>query len=284
MKKIPYIFIILLLAAFVGCDRIEGPYTEIVDQEIVTVDFPDLDVNSVYRKVLIEEYTGHRCPNCPMGHQKLEELAERFGDTLVAVGIHAGALAAPTTDLPYDFRTSVGNELAQEYSIDGIPAAIINRLPEAGGWSPARWESKVTAAIRDNETLAAVQLINEYNPILNTIKANAKVTLLDDYPNALRLAFFIVEDNIVKPQINGTDTILDYVHNHVLRASMNGTYGEFLNQSGYLEENVGYTYAKTMKLDGTGWNPNNCRVMAILYDKTNSLVLQVEEAPFIKVD
>ena len=277
MKKI-FVFITLLSAIlFFSCDRIEGPYLVPSENEEITVTFPELDVNSVYRKVLIEEYTGHHCSNCPGGHQKLEELHERFGDTLVAVGIHAGALAAPNAaeGYPYDFRTEVGDELKQEFSIDGIPAAIINRYPEPGGWGIARWLSKINAVDR-SKPLAAIQLINEYNAQTGMLKANAQVTLLEPCPNQLRLAFYLIEDGIVKPQLNGTEYIENYVHNHVLRASLNGTYGTLLNTNGYLETGKGYTLAHKINMSGHDWNPANCTVVAILYDRTAGEVLQVE--------
>jgi len=277
MKKI-FVFITVLAATiFAGCDRIEGPYLVPSENEQITVTFPDLDVSSVYRKVLIEEYTGHRCLNCPNGHLKLEELHERFGDTLVAIGIHAGALSTPNAaeGYPYDFRTDVGSELAKEFSIDGIPAAIINRYPEPGGWSLVRWLSKINAVDR-SKPLAAIQLINEYNAQTGMLKANAQVTLLEPCSNQLRLAFYLIEDGIVKPQLNGTEYIENYVHNHVLRASLNGTYGTLLNTNGYLETGKGYTLAHKINMSGHDWNPANCTVVAILYDRTSSDVLQVE--------
>ena len=277
MKKIIVFITVLSAILFCGCDKIEGPYLVPSENEEVTVTFPDLDVNNVYRKVLIEEFTGHRCMNCPAGHQKLEELHERFGDTLVAVGIHVGALAAPNAaeGYPYDFRTEVGNELAHEFSIDGIPAAIINRVYEAGGWSIVRWQSKINAVDR-SKPLAAIQLINEYNAQTGMLKANAQVTLLEPCPNQLRLAFYLIEDGIVKPQLNGTEYVENYVHNHVLRASLNGTYGMLLNTNGYLETGKGYTLANKINMSGHDWNPANCTVVAILYDRTAGDVLQVE--------
>ena len=277
MKKIFVLITALVAMLSVGCDRIEGPYLVPSENEEITVIFPDLDLNSVYRKVLIEEYTGHHCLNCPDGHRKLEELHERFGDTLVAIGIHAGALAAPNAaeGYPYDFRTSVGNELAQEFSIDAIPQAIINRYPEPGGWGIARWLSKINAVDRSTP-LAAIQLINQYDPQTGKLKANAKVTTLVDSPNALRLAFYLIEDGIVKPQLNGTEYVENYVHNHVLRASLNGTYGDLLNTNGFVETGKGYTLARSINFSGHDWNPANCTVVAILYDRTAGDVLQVE--------
>ena len=283
MKKISVFITVLAAVLFAGCDRIEGPYMVPSENEEITVTFPELDVNSVYRKVLIEEFTGHRCQNCPTGHQKLEELHERFGDTLVAVGIHAGALAAPDVagGYPYDFRTEVGNELKQEFAIDGIPTAIINRYPEPGGWGVVRWLSKINAVDR-SKPLAAIQLINEYNAQAGMLKANAQVTLLEPCANQLRLAFYLIEDGIVKPQLNGTEYIENYVHNHVLRASLNGTYGTLLNTNGYLETGKGYTLAHKINMSGHDWNPANCTVVAILYDRTAGDVLQVEVCPVIQ--
>lgn len=283
MKKISVFITVLAAVLFAGCDRIEGPYMVPSENEEITVTFPELDVNSVYRKVLIEEFTGHRCQNCPTGHQKLEELHERFGDTLVAVGIHAGALAAPDVagGYPYDFRTEVGNELKQEFAIDGIPTAIINRYPEPGGWGVVRWLSKINAVDR-SKPLAAIQLINEFNAQTGMLKANAQVTLLEPCANQLRLAFYLIEDGIVKPQLNGTEYIENYVHNHVLRASLNGTYGTLLNTNGYLETGKGYTLAHKINMSGHDWNPANCTVVAILYDRTAGDVLQVEVCPVIQ--
>ena len=96
MKKINLIVTLaILLCAFVSCDKIEGPYITPDESVETNVEFPDIDPNNVFRKVLIEEYTGHRCTNCPDGHRELASLHERYGDTLVAIGIHAGTFALP---------------------------------------------------------------------------------------------------------------------------------------------------------------------------------------------
>ena len=56
---------ILLFAALVSlgifttsCDEINPPYT---------LNFT-VDTSKVVRKTLLEEFTGHTCPNCPKGH------------------------------------------------------------------------------------------------------------------------------------------------------------------------------------------------------------------------
>ena len=273
------IIALVITAGFmVACDRIEGPYIIPSEVEEVTVEFPPLDPSSVFRKLLIEEHTGHYCPNCPDGHDELDRLHGIFQDTLVIVGIHAGALAAPqATDanFSYDFRTDVGNELRSFFNIDGIPVAIINRKKDI--ISPARWQSKLAA--EDRTPKAAIQLVNQYAN--NTLKVNAKVTMLQDYSQPLRLSFLLIEDNIIKPQLKHSETILDYTHMHVLRAGLNGTFGDMLTGDGILQKDSAYTYGRSITFAGHDWNPDNCSVVAILYykDKLKGEVLQVEQLP-----
>jgi len=280
MKKITTVVCALVVACclLAGCDKIEGDYYEIVNQEEVTVTFPDINPATVYRKMLVEEFTGHRCTNCPQGHQILENLHQQYGDTLVTVGIHYGALAKPVGSLfSYDFRTEAGDEIGDAYVIDAIPAAIMNRNYKAGGWMRDQW-ANVIRDIDRSQVPAAVQLINEYNPDNMTLKANVKVTLLQNYTNPLRVVIFLLEDGIVKPQKDGSQDIEDYVHNHVLRAALTDPFG-FILANNKLDWSSGdtETYAVSIKMADTDWTPENCSVVAFLYDPINNDVLQVEQ-------
>ncbi len=283
MKKI-----FIMVAALAGlafllnqCDKIEEPYYETITNEDVTVVFPDLDPSTVYRKVLIEEFTGHRCTNCPAGHQILDQLHQQYGDTLVAMGIHYGSLAKPLGSLfSYDFRTEAGNNIGADYGIDAIPSAIVNMVYEQGGWPRDKWANVIRSVDR-SQVFAAIQLINEYDSDSKNIKANAKVTLLKEYPNPLQLVFYLVEDGIVKPQKDGNQDIEDYVHNHVLRAAINGTYGMILNDGVPLTAGESATLASSIDATGTDWNLQNCYVVAVLFNPTAREVIQVEKVDVI---
>lgn len=283
MKKI-FALVVFALTAFLftTCDKIEGPFYEISNVEDVTVVFPDLNPNDVYRKVLFEEFTGHRCTNCPDGHLKLEQLQARYGDTLVAVGIHFGSLAKPVGEtFSYDFRTEAGTRIGEAYAIDAIPAAIINRNDKEGGWPRNQWLSLVPTIDR-SMVPAAIQLINEYDETKKTVKANVKVTMLQDYSNSLRLVILLLEDGIVKPQKDGNQDVLDYVHNHVLRASLTDPFGFNLrNGSESWKAGDTETYASTIDFSGKDWILSNCYMVAFLVDPVNNDVLQVEKMDVI---
>lgn len=279
MKKVFIMTVALFGFAclFSKCDKIEGPYYEIVNQENVDVVFPDLDPSTVYRKMLIEEFTGHRCTNCPQGHQTLESLHQLYGDTLVVVGIHFGSLAKPLGEtFSYDFRTEVGNAIGAEYAIDAIPKAIVDQEYKEGGWSRDQWYN-VLMDVDRSKVMAAIQLINEFDSESGNLKVNAKVTMLEDYPNPVKLVFYLLEDGIVKPQKDGNQDILDYVHNHVLRASLNGLHGATLNNGLPLPKGDYDTYAAVINMYQADWVPDNCSIVAILADEPSMKVLQVEK-------
>jgi len=283
MKKIFVMTIALFgfVCLFSKCDKIEGPYYEVTTNEDVNVSFPDLDPSTVYRKMLIEEFTGHRCTNCPQGHQTLETLHQQYGDTLIAVGIHFGSLAKPLGEtFSYDFRTEVGNLIGAEYGIDAIPKAIVDQEYKEGGWSRDQWAT-VLKEVDRSKVYSAIQLVNEYDTEHKILKVNAKVTMLEDYPIPMKLAFYLVEDGIVKPQKDGNQDILEYVHNHVLRASLNGVHGSVLNAGNPIPKGESVVYAASIDMSETDWVPQNCYVVAILADQSTNKVIQVEKLDVI---
>ena len=269
-------FVCMACLLLAGCDKIEGDIYQIVQNEDVTVTFPDINPDEVYRKIFVEEFTGHRCTNCPQGHQTLESLHQQYGDTLVTVGIHYGALAKPFGSVfSYDFRTEAGNQIGDAYGIDGIPAAIVNRVQKSGGWPREQWAS-VLRDVDRSKVFAAVQLINEYDAASKTLKANAKVTTLKAIDHQLRLILFVVEDGIVKPQKDGNQDIEDYVHNHVLRCALTDPFGFPLTRDTWQNDDS-ETYAASVSFDGHDWDPVNCQVVAALFDPITSEILQVEK-------
>ena len=226
---------------------------------------------------MIEEFTGHRCTNCPAGHQILEQLHQRYGDTLVMVGIHYGSLAKPVGEtFSYDFRTSEGNQIGDAYNIDAIPKAIVNRVMKEGGWSREQWAS-VIGDVDRSQAKAAVQVINEYDANAMTLKVNTKVTALQDYQNPLRIVIHLVEDGIVKPQKDGNQDILDYTHNHVLRAALTDVFGQPLKANQSWNSGDSEVYAAKIDCSHTDWVMGNCYVVAALFDPINSEVIQVEK-------
>ena len=72
---------------------------------------------------------------------------------------------------------------------------------------------------------------------------------------------YLLEDKVIAPQTDGGATIQDYEHNHVLRAAVNGIWGEeFVDLKDY-----SYNYA-TEPLSGMSFVAENYSVVAFVYD------------------
>ena len=127
MKKFLYLFFVLSLGLFAGCEEISpeinpqmGPNTDPDDPSPVE-DQP--------RQVLIEEFTGVRCVNCPDGSEAIETLLNIHGEQLVAVSIHSsGSFSVPNDENAYDFRTTEGDNILSFLGEPiGYPTAVVNR-------------------------------------------------------------------------------------------------------------------------------------------------------------
>lgn len=268
----------MLMAA---CDKIEGPFL-VEDQSVTTdVEFPALDASSVYRKVLIEEYTGHRCTNCPDGHRELESLHERYGDTLVAIGIHAGVFARPIGTFTADYQTEEGTALYADFFVTSTPSGVVNRVQHNNSYALGvnAWQQAI-AEEKQQPCVAAVQLINVFDAASRTLTAHTKTTFLSDYSGNVQLALYVIEDDIVSPQKDGEETIEDYHHMHVLRCSLNGTYGTFISENGGVENGGEYLKSYSLDCSDKSWEFANCSVIAVLMDATTREVLQVEQTKF----
>lgn len=281
MRKITFILTYVVLSAFLACcDKIEEPYLQYDESVETTVDFPELDKTSVYKKVLVEEFTGHRCSNCPEGHRMLTTLSGEYGDTLIAVCIHAGYFSLTTDDFPTNFQTQEGTELYNDFTVGATPRAIFNQSQYEGNYAlnvPA-WPQALQH-FSQQPAVAAIQMINEFSD--NTLTTHTQTTFLTGYSEPVKLALYIIEDQIVSPQIDDTDTLENYVHNHVLRAAINGTYGTYVSGNGMVVEDTGYTKSYQLSCAGKPWNVAHCSVVAILMDATTQEVLQVEKCAFL---
>ena len=277
MKK--GILVITLLTGFfiTSCDKIDAPYIKTDNTVNTDVEFPDIDPSQVVRHILVEEFTGQQCPNCPsQGHIPLKELLES-DPTVVPVAIHAGSFAIPTGNYPNDFRTDIGNKLYSQFVTGGIPCAMINRVKYNGSYAitSQNWNAAI-AEIDRNDIVGAIQIINKTDG--DALTVHTKTTILKDYENKLILSVFLTEDSIVGPQLDGSERIEEYVHNHLLRAAVNGTDGAYLSQSGLVEKDSSYTKSYGLSFADKNWRKEHCKIVAFIFDSETQEVLQAETA------
>ena len=285
MKKTIILALAVLFAGIfaVSCDKIEeGEYIK--------------EGSNIWygRKIVILDFTGHKCGNCPKGHKAINALEEKFGEAVVPIAVHCtyygntNPYASPhTTDTSfnYDFRCEEGIFLGGGdtdggyMDLDAVPAGLINTFNPAlinnstNGWATdfAKYYStypefsfEVSTAFADSAISADIKLRSE---VVTSRK--------------LSLVAYVIEDGIVGWQFDYESTpqeIGNYVHNHVLRTSLNGVFGEDVkadNAQLSAGDVIEKSYSKAVRSD---WNVANCKVIAFVYDTDTKEILQADVA------
>lgn len=262
--------ILVVVLILFSCDKVEKPYTE-KDQE---------PWNG--RKILLFDFTGHTCVNCPEAHEEIHRLQETFGEAIVPVAVHCTSFAVASAEpFTYDFTNEISTELGPDkednpgyFNVAGLPEGAVNTMVPEKVSAPSEWASLVSPFISDFPEFD----INVDNSISDStltseIEVNAKIAASRN----IKLCAYITESKIIKPQVVKDGVNKDYEHNNVLRGSLNGTFGEFLNPDD-ASINEGETFSKTysLKLDNI-LNFQNCSLVSFVYDDDTKDVLQVEE-------
>jgi hypothetical protein len=278
MKNISKILALIALSAILvpSCDIVEEPY--LVPVNGGTGPEPGDNI----RKVLLEDFTGQKCPNCPEGADLAHSLKAIYGEQLVILTVHAGYYAIPdaTGDFTADFRTTEGTELNDYFEVYANPLGMVNRTKYSGNrvLQIGDWEA-ATEIQASLEPEAAITITNNYTPGTRTLQCTLETNYLESMEGTYNICAYITESGIISPQETEQGVNLTYEHNHVLRGSMNGTWGELAGEDGLFIVGTTVTNSYSYILP-EAWNAANCSVVAFLYNTATNEVVQAEEKAF----
>lgn len=248
MKKIHLSLILLLLTAcsYVG------------EEERLIYVKPE----PAQRVVLLEDFTGQKCVNCPRGTEVIEQLQETYGDTaFIAVGIHGGPLGFAGNAKYQGLATQAGDEYFTHWGLEYQPVGLVNRH------GAVKYTDWATAVREELAKPAPLQLGVDASLDNGTIYIMVGAYGTDGQV-AGKLQVWLVEDSITAMQMMPNATVnTEYVHNHVLRAVVNGLWGDdfTVNEGEWKECQL------TFQPDAA-WNPEHLSIVAFVYD--NEGVLQ----------
>ncbi len=303
MKKL---LAILSIASLVitSCDYVEVPNvgTVAVNDACDTV-FSFSAATDNRRNVLVEDFTGHLCGNCPGAAYELEQLANTHGDTLIVIAVHGNTsfneVQSGTGKYETDWRTEEGEQIMSEFNIpSSLPRLMINREQSSPPFYfyntnqlstevPARTGQTADFAIKCEGAMLADR----------TVCAKVEVEVLNTVSGNYSVVSCLVEDDIQDyqtvysgqhPDYTGAsdDTYSDYIHKHVLR----DIFGHFgVNEGGpalsgsiWGDPITGTTNAGDLKqfvLSSTPmpveWDETHMYVVSYVYEDTTLEVLQV---------
>jgi hypothetical protein len=273
------IFVLMMLAS---CDTSQEPYIDYGTNPY--------DKFSNGKKILLEDFTAFRCGNCPEAQSIAKEIADLSNGKVIVMGIHSGTLAVPYASKPfyYDFRTPEATELDNFFGISNIghPNGMINREIINGKQviPPNGWSSSIISILSELPTIT-INLHTSYDSTTKVISGSADLTFLESSQTNYNICFFVLEDNIIQYQRDDEKTppdLLNYVHNHVFRGAINGTWGEPVS-SAVIAKGQSITKTFNYTIPSTkDWKPENLKILAYVHDYGKSYkILQVEEKDLI---
>ncbi len=273
MKKFKIIpLLIALIVVFSACEKVAPPFKE--------NNGGGHDTTGVVKNVLLEDFTGHTCVNCPTAAVIAHNLKHLYGERLVVMAVHAGYFADPHAGLfENDYRTPSGNEWNTFFGLQNYPSGLIDRIPNAPGdyiVVKDKWGVKVAQEMQ-KEAEAKITLSTSYSG--GAVSIDVTTEFLKGVEGTYNLFVGVTEDSIVSaqknenPDVGDTPIIQDYVFMHMFRGAVNGTWGE--NIFGDAIE-VGKQYSKSYQYTLTG-DPDNSHVVAYVYNNETKSVIQVVE-------
>lgn len=221
----------------------------------------------VSRAVLIEDFTGQRCIKCPNAADEITRLQEEYGeDKVIAVGIHGGALAVYSNAKVKGLRTALGDEYNNYWNVETWPTGIIDRQGQPV--THDRWSSLVRSEIEKTSPVT-LSVSSWYDEATNSLFVDTDV--FSSETKSCKLQVWLTEDGIVAPQQMPDGSMnQEYVHNHVLRAAVNGTWGEGIS----LKEGEHSTFHHSIILHEE-WEVENLSFVVFVYDDNG--VIQVSK-------
>ena len=272
-------FCILLLSCCkeVGPDiNLHGNANSVSDTTYIaaTVDTPGA------KNVLVEEFTGVECPNCPAGHAVVAGIQAQYATgRIAAIAMH------PNNALGQPFQFS------QQNLIDANSTSLLTYLGDPG-FEPAgavdrQLFSGQTTILTDRSYWAGfVQSEFALKPQVNILLSDqyttgsSQVTIIAEIhytqaisnPNNITIA--LTEDSITTAQLDGSSIDTFYVHNNVLRTIITGTTGDNVayNSSVTLVPGrvVRLVYQTTLN---SLWKPQHMHVVAFVHEHSTSQVV-----------
>jgi len=303
MKKVLYSIGLIAGFTFTACDYVNDPYPETNANVSDTTTcpapvFPAL--TSHIKKILIEDFTGHTCGNCPKAAKQLHEIDSIYPGKIIGLGLHVGGYAAPTpgyngsvsTSYLEDYRTTVGELYDATFGASefGLPQGMFNRkdydaVNKTHLQFYPNWKTYVAGMIAE-PSVVDLQISSDYTSATRKMCTAVRDSFLTTMSGTFNLVVLLTQDSIIDWQDYIGVNKSDYVHRHVLRDAITplGALGELI---GTVSIAAGATHIKRFaytipaSYKGSACDVSKCHIIAFIYNTATYEIIQSEEVKVI---
>ena len=261
MKKLSFILAVAALMLFVSsCDKIDINNTH-----------KPFNISGHGKTVLIKDFTGVRCVNCPAAAEAAHELQHNLGEEhVIIMSVHAGPLAHAVGQFP-DFTTPEGTDWYGDNSSNPLFSVDHVALTDGNTLYVDQIDTPVADALAEEQTFEIFTAVS-YDEETRQLDLEADVVATAEVSGNFYVTACLLEDSIVGRQVvpGGIDTA--FVFRNVFRGTVNGADGDiFLEGPVYIDDE--YIYKYSIELD-PAYNADQCYFLAYIYDKTDGKILQ----------
>ena len=247
--------IFLALAGITACDKVEDPIKPVIvitlDTNLYPGDWADYPQpvwtanTNTNRNVLLEDYTGHRCPNCPAAAAVAKEIEETSNDRVYVVSVHAGkngltpfqdtASDCGTVDNPNgefctvfwcDESIAYGEAFGQSgFGFFANPQGTVNRIsfdPFMFGAS-TEWNDWADQVINENLLKVDLQAQSNYYTETNGLYLHVETEFKQDLSGGdYKLVTYLLQNHTEDFQDSASSILDDYDHHNIFRGCIDG--------------------------------------------------------------
>ena len=260
MKRLSLIFATAALLLFtMGCDKI--------------------DINNTHKPyqptggdktVLIKDFTGARCVNCPAAAEAAHQLQQLFGEERVFImSVHAGFLAQPMGNFP-DFLTEEGTIWYNNHDSNPLFSVDHVALTEGNTLNIEQIDVPVADALLEPQ-LFEITINNTYDEASRHLSVENRFTPMGNGEGKYYATVCLVEDSIVGWQTIPGGVNKEYVFRNVFRGTLNGADGQLVSNGSFFVEDS-FTTTCSIDIDST-YNADQCYVLTYIYDYESGKIM-----------
>ncbi len=290
---------IAFLLLISSCEE-EGPYIDFAPPRAIndTTYISDTPFVMQNKGILIEDFSGVRCPNCPAAADDAKNIADNNPGRVSIIAIHPlkadlDGLTKPFIGPPaddhyskYDFRTNDGNTILQNLGGTGeLPIGAINRkkFPSENYLIRRdKWATYSNSELLDSTPVNIYLTGYNFNSTTNELTIKIKIAYTKQVSDSINLlSIAVIEDDLESVQerksaTGSTEFIENYVHMHVLRGMVTSSLGEKLNASYVPKRVFEKTYKYIMPSNQFSNNPWNKNLEVVVFVDTSLGILHAQ--------
>jgi hypothetical protein len=278
----PLLLAVALLLAVSACREV-GPDINLKNNENAIEDttYVESPVQTAeLHNVLIEEFTGVRCLNCPQGHVIIANIKAANPGRVNSLSLHPiNSLGAPYPFSVLDFRSQDAQDLFDYLGQIGLePAAGINRKLFGGETKILLDKSKWNAKVNDElSSTVPVNIVLEstYDSVLREVTIVTELHYIQASSEQHKLTVVLTESNLVTAQLDGAVIDTFYTHKDIVRGFVTSKTGDLLTATIEPGRVIRKVFKKSID---AAWKPEDMYVIAYVHEFANSKqVLQSKE-------